>query len=152
MAMRTLIYVVILLPMLFGFSLPTLAAQENVTYINPRTAGESGGPFSGSVLAGNTLYISGTLGLDENGEVPTEVAVEAKNVLDNIQSQLQDAGMTMDDLVSVQVYCSDVAHYDIFNEVYRTYFSAEFPARAFVGSGILLFGARFEVLGIAVDH
>ena len=78
--------------------------------------------------------------------------MEAKNVLDNIQSQLQDAGMTMDDLVSVQVYCSDVAHYDIFNEVYRTYFSAEFPTRAFVGSGTLLFGARFEVLGIAVDH
>ena len=74
--MRTLIYVVILLSMLFGLSLPMLAAQENVTYINPRTVGEAGGPFSGSVLAGNTLYISGTLGLDENGEVPTEVAVD----------------------------------------------------------------------------
>ena len=40
--------------------------------------------------------------------------------------------------------------YDAFNSVYRTYFTTEFPARAFLGSGTLLFGARFEVMGIAV--
>ena len=56
----------------------------------------------------------------------------------------------MDDLVSVQVYASDVGDYDAFNSVYRTYFTREFPARAFLGSGTLLFGARFEVTGIAV--
>jgi enamine deaminase RidA (YjgF/YER057c/UK114 family) len=58
--------------------------------------------------------------------------------------------MTMDDLVSVQVFCSDVAHYAAFNAVYRTYFTREFPARAFLGAGTLLFEARFEVQGIAV--
>jgi enamine deaminase RidA (YjgF/YER057c/UK114 family) len=56
----------------------------------------------------------------------------------------------MDDLVFVQIFCSDVAHYDAFNAVYRTYFEREFPARAFIGSGDLLFGARFEVQAIAV--
>jgi 2-iminobutanoate/2-iminopropanoate deaminase len=56
----------------------------------------------------------------------------------------------MDDLVSVQVFCSDVANYDAFNAVYRTYFHGEYPARAFLGSGKLLFGARYEVMGIAV--
>ena len=137
---------------LLGLSSASLAAQEAVTYINPRTANENGAPFSGAVLAGNTLYISGTLGLDANGEVPTTPDAEVRNVLNNIRNQLQAAGMTMDDLVSVQVYCSDVAYYDTFNEVYRTYFSAEFPARAFLGSGTLLRGARFEVMGIAVDH
>ena len=137
---------------LLGLSSASLAAQEAVTYINPRTANENGAPFSGAVLAVNTLYISGTLGLDANGEVPTTPDAEVRNVLNNIRNQLQAAGMTMDDLVSVQVYCSDVAYYDTFNEVYRTYFSAEFPARAFLGSGTLLRGARFEVMGIAVDH
>jgi enamine deaminase RidA (YjgF/YER057c/UK114 family) len=58
--------------------------------------------------------------------------------------------MTMDDLVSVQVFCSDVSHYDAFNKVYRTFFKKELPARAFLGSGRLLFGARFEVQGVAV--
>ena len=151
-AMRTQLYFFTFVAVLLGLSSAKLAAQEEVTYINPRTVNESGGPFSGAVLAGNTLYISGTLGLDADGEVPAAVDVEARNVLNNIRGQLQDAGMTMDDLVLVQVYCSDVAFYDTFNEVYRTYFSAEFPARAFLGSGTLLREARFEVMGIAVDH
>jgi enamine deaminase RidA (YjgF/YER057c/UK114 family) len=60
--------------------------------------------------------------------------------------------MTMDDLVSVQVFCSDVTNFDAFNGVYRTYFHGNFPARAFVGSGKLLFGARYEVMGIAVKR
>ena len=60
--------------------------------------------------------------------------------------------MTMDDLVSVQVFCSDVSLYGTFNDVYKGYFTKGFPARAFLGSGPLLFGARFEVQGIAVKR
>ena len=150
--MRTPISFFTLFAVLLGLSSTKLTAQEEVTYINPRTVNESGGPFSGAVLAGNTLYISGTLGLDADGEVPSAVDTEARNALNNMQAQLQAAGMSMDDLVLVQVYCSDVDFYDTFNEVYRTYFSAEFPARAFLGSGTLLREARFEVMGIAVDR
>jgi 2-iminobutanoate/2-iminopropanoate deaminase len=84
--------------------------------------------------------------------VPATAEAEARNVLDNVKGTLADAGMTMDDLVSVQVFSSDVADYAAFNEVYRTYFEKEFPARAFVGAGPLLFGARFEVLGVAVKR
>ena len=150
--MRTPLSFFTLFAVLLGPSSTELTAQEEVTYINPRTVNESGGPFSGAVLAGNTLYISGTLGLDADGEVPSAVDTEARNALNNMQAQLQAAGMSMDDLVLVQVYCSDVDFYDTFNEVYRTYFSAEFPARAFLGSGTLLREARFEVMGIAVDR
>ena len=71
-------------------------------------------------------------------------------MLDDVKATLAAAGMSMDDLVTVQVFCSDVAHYDAFNRVYRTYFTKEFPARAFLGAGTLLFGARFEVQAIAV--
>jgi 2-iminobutanoate/2-iminopropanoate deaminase len=67
-----------------------------------------------------------------------------------LPSTFEAAGMTMDDLVSVQVHSSDVEDYAAFNEVYRTFFTETFPARAFLGAGTLLFGARFEVLGIAV--
>ena len=72
--------------------------------------------------------------------------------MDAMKKQLVDSGMTMDDLVSLQIYCSDVRHYDAFNAVYRTYFTREFPARAVLGSGALLFGARFELVGIAVKR
>ncbi len=130
-----------------------LSAQEIRRYTNPRSATDSTAlPFSGAVLVGNTLYLSGTIGLDENQQVPATPEAEARLVLNSMQNTLEAAGMTMDDLVSVQVFCSDVAHYAAFNAVYRTYFTREFPARAFVGVGTLLFDARFEVQGIAVKR
>ena len=130
-----------------------LSAQEIRRYINARSAADSTAlPFSGAVLVGNTLYLSGTIGLDENQQVPATPEAEARLVMNSMQSTLEAAGMTMDDLVSVQVFCSDVAHYAAFNAVYRTYFTTEFPARAFVGVGTLLFEARFEVQGIAVKR
>jgi reactive intermediate/imine deaminase len=101
-------------------------------------------------LAGNTLYLAGRIGLTENRQVPASAAEEARLVLNDVKATLQAAGMSMDDLVSVQVFCSDVSHFDAFNRVYRTYFTKEFPARAFLGAGTLLFGARFEVQAIAV--
>ncbi len=109
-------------------------------------------PFSGAVRAGGVLYLSGTLGVDANRRVPEDPEQEARLVMDGIRAKLELARMTMDDLVSVQVFCSDVSHYDVFNRVYRTYFTKEFPARAFIGSGKLLFDARFEVQGIAVKR
>jgi reactive intermediate/imine deaminase len=126
-------------------------AQETRRYIEPSSAADTTTlPFSGAVQVGNTLYLSGAIGLDANGEVPATAEEEARNVLTRVRGRLESAGMSMDDLVSVQVFCSDVGHYDAFNRVYRTFFSGEFPARAFLGSGTLLFGARFEVQGIAV--
>ena len=127
------------------------AAQETRRYINPSSVADSTGlPFSGAVLVGNTLYLSGAIGIDAEQQVPDTAEEEASNVLTSVRETLEAADMSMDDLVSVQVFCSDVAHYDAFNRVYRTFFTGEFPARAFLGSGTLLFGARFEVQGIAV--
>ena len=97
---------------------------------------------------GDLLFLSGTIGL-ENGQPPNDAEEEARLVMESVKSTIEAAGLTMDDLVSVQVFCSDVDLYDVFNKVYRTYFTGNFPARAFLGSGPLLFGARFEVQGIA---
>ena len=124
-------------------------AQDR-SYINSRNASDSNvPPFSGAVQTGDTLYISGMLGL-VNGQVPDSAAEEARVLRDSIKSTVEEAGMTMDDLVYVQIFCSDVADYDAFNSVYRTYFTQEYPARAFIGVGTLLFNARFEIQSIAV--
>ena len=110
-------------------------------------------PFSDGVLAGNTLYLAGRLGLDpKTGKIPENVESEVRIILDGMKGTLQAAGMSMEDLVSVQVYCPNVQLYDQFNAVYRSYFSKNFPARAFIGSGPLLRNARFEVVGIAVKR
>jgi reactive intermediate/imine deaminase len=128
-----------------------LVAQEARRYVDPRTVADTAaGPFSGGVLVGNTFYLAGRIGLTEDRRVPTSAAEEARLVLNDVKATLEAVGMSMDDLVSVQVFCSDVSHYDTFNRVYRTYFTKEFPARAFLGAGTLLFDARFEVQGIAV--
>ncbi|HLM82935.1 MAG TPA: RidA family protein [Terriglobales bacterium] len=108
-------------------------------------------PFSDGVLVGNTLYLSGRIGLDEsNKQLPGDIETEARNVMDGVRKVLQRAGMQMDDLVYVQVFCPDVSLWERFNTVYCSYFSNKMPARAFVGSGKLLFDAHFEVQGIAV--
>ncbi len=128
-------------------------AQTPRTYQGARTpADPSQPPFSQSVLVGNTLYLSGMLGLGPDRKVPEDPEVEARAVLDAVKAAVVQAGLTMDDLATMTIYCSDVKHYDVFNKVYRTYFTKEFPARAFIGSGTLLFGARFEVQGIAIKR
>ena len=107
-------------------------------------------PFSDAVQVGDTLYLAGRIGLDpKTRRLPADVEAEIKIVLDGMKATLAEAGMTMDNLVYVQVYCPDLTLYDKFNAVYRTYFGKEFPARAFVGSGPLLFGGHFEVQAIA---
>jgi 2-iminobutanoate/2-iminopropanoate deaminase len=107
-------------------------------------------PFSDAVWHGNALYISGHIGLDSKTARPPATATEeARLVMDGVKRTLEAAGLTMDDLLSVQIFCSDVTLFDAFNVVYRSYFKGEFPARAFLGSGKLLFDARFEVQAIA---
>ena len=123
--------------------------SEPRVYINPGLASGPGGPpFSGAVLADDVLYISGMLGLI-NGQVPDDPAAEARAMLDSIRETVEAAGLTMNDLVHVTVYASDLSDYDVFNQVYRSYFTDRFPARAFIGAGSLLFDARFEMQAIA---
>ena len=108
-------------------------------------------PFSDAVLAGNTLYISGKGGvIPGTRTVPEDPKEEARLLIEDFKATLARADMTMDDLVSVTIYCPDLSLYQDFNAVYRQYFKGDFPPRAFVGSGPLLFGLRFEMQGIAV--
>jgi enamine deaminase RidA (YjgF/YER057c/UK114 family) len=110
-------------------------------------------PFSDGVLVGDTLYISGRIGLDPaTGVAPASVEAELDLLLEGFQAVLREAGMNMDDLVWVQVYSPDVSLWQQFNAAYVKLFSREFPARAFLGSGPLLMNGRFEMLGIAVKE
>jgi 2-iminobutanoate/2-iminopropanoate deaminase len=127
------------------------ADRQYFTVAPPSGVAMPGGmtpPFSSSVLAGNTLYVSGTT--DGGAQVGGTPAEAAKRVMDNVKRSVEAGGMTMDDLVWVQIFCSDLSAYGAFNDVYRTYFKGPMPARAFIGAGSLLGGARFEVMGVAV--
>jgi 2-iminobutanoate/2-iminopropanoate deaminase len=109
-------------------------------------------PFSGAILAGNTLYMSGRIGLDpKTGKAPEQADDEIKLLLDHVKATLVLAGMSMDDLVYVQIACTDLSLYDKFNAAYRTYFTTkDLPAREFIGAATLLRGGHFELQAIAV--
>jgi|SRR5579864_705912 len=123
-------------------------ANKRQYVIRPGRTGDW--PFSDGVWAGSTFYLSGHLGIDRATNRPLEnVEDEARLMLDTFKATLAAAKLTMQDLVYVQIFCSDVSLFATFNVIYRTYFGKNFPARAFIGSGPLLFGARFEIQGIA---
>ena len=122
------------------------AADTTVTHFPAAPLPDgSPAPFSAAVKAGETLYVAGIT--DRGGATPTE---SAQRVMDNFKRSVEAGGLTMDELVSVQVFSSNLADYDAFNAVYRTYFKGPMPARAFLGVAHLLGNARFEVMGTAV--
>ena len=123
------------------------AARKYINLPHPIAA-----PFSDAVLVGDTLYLAGRLGFDASGKPPADPAAEAKLVLDGFKPALAEAGMTMDDIVSVQVFCTDLSLFDTWNGVYRGYFGKDVPARAFLGVASLLRGAHFEMQAIAVKR
>ena len=107
-------------------------------------------PFSDAVKVGDTLYVAGHIGLDpKTQKAPDNVEVEAHAALDSVERTLNTAGLRMDDLVSVTIYCTDLDLYDRFNAVYRGYFHGHYPARAFIGVSRLVRGAHFEIAGVA---
>jgi len=108
-------------------------------------------PYSNAVLVGDTLYLAGDIGIDPvTGAPPEEIADEVKLVMDRMKQRLEMVDMSMDDLVMVTVYCPDLSLYQEFNDIYRTYFTDHFPARAFIGSGPLLLNGHFELTAVAV--
>jgi len=104
------------------------------------------------VLVGDTLYLSGRIGIDPaTGMAPADPDQELRLLFEGFKAVLDQAGMTFDDLVWVQVFSPDVSLWDRFNTEYLKHFSKDrLPARAFLGSGPLLKGGRFEMMGTAV--
>lgn len=124
-----------------------------VTHLNSGKVLPTGLPFSEAVRVGNTVYLSGQLGnVPGPGPIklaPGGMAGEAKQVMDNIQTALQAHGLSMADVVKCTVMLADMSEWGAFNDVYKTYFSGNFPARSAFGSNGLAFNARVEVECIA---
>lgn len=107
-------------------------------------------PFNEIVQVGNTYYIAGRIGLDAKTNLPPpDAGDEIRLLLDGLRDLLGRRKLSMNDLVQVNIYTPDLSLYQTFNEIYVTYFDSRLPARAFLGSGPLLFGARFELTAIA---
>jgi 2-iminobutanoate/2-iminopropanoate deaminase len=138
--------------LLLTFSIAANAGDRRFI-VHPRADDRKGLPFSEGVLVGNTLYLAGHIGLDpKTGLAPADAEAEAHLVMDGIKKTVEEAGLSMDDVVSMQIFCTDLKLYDTFNAVYKTYFHGDFPARAFIGADKLLRNGHYEVLGIALKR
>jgi 2-iminobutanoate/2-iminopropanoate deaminase len=109
------------------------------------------GPYSQGVVAGNTVYVAGQGGFDPatgklmNGTFEEEVS----RTFENVKAILYAGGAAMSDVVKVNVYLADLNMFGRMNEIYKKYFLSDFPARATVGSALLL-GTQIEIDCVAV--
>jgi reactive intermediate/imine deaminase len=103
------------------------------------------GTYSQAVRCGNTVYLSGQIGLDPaTMEVVPGVGPQIQRVLENLQAVASAAGGGLGDIVKVTVYLTDMSHFARFNEIMANYFSEPYPARAAVGVASLPRGALVE--------
>jgi 2-iminobutanoate/2-iminopropanoate deaminase len=108
-------------------------------------------PFSEAVRVGDLLFLSGQIGIRPGSMqlVPGGMAAEARQTMENIRSVLTTHGYTMNDLVKCTVMLADMTDWPAFNDVYKSFFTAHFPARSALGVNGLALGARVEVECIA---
>jgi 2-iminobutanoate/2-iminopropanoate deaminase len=148
MLLRTLLAMVVVA----GLAAQAQAAGGDRAYVVPDGYDpNTSPPYSSGLIVGDTFYVSGTLGIDPaTGHPAAEPEAEARFVLEAVKNTLEKGGLTLDDLMSVTIYCTDISLYDKFNAVYRGYFHGHFPTRAFIGVSQLVRGAHFEIAAIAV--
>ncbi|MBI4855511.1 MAG: RidA family protein [Acetobacterium woodii] len=111
------------------------------------------GPYSHAYLAGETLYVSGQLGLiPETGELEQGVIEQAKRGLDNLNAILEYAGFTRKDIVKTTIFLADMSDFANVNGIYAEFFAdqAEYPARSCVEVAALPKAALFEIEAVAV--
>ncbi|MDO9693540.1 MAG: RidA family protein [Candidatus Latescibacteria bacterium] len=109
------------------------------------------GPYSQGIAAAGLVFTAGQIGLDPaTGKfVPGGVVEQARRALDNARAVVEAGGATLADVVKVTVFLTDMADFAAFNEVYREFFTADYPARSAVGVAALPVGALVEVEMIA---
>lgn len=108
-------------------------------------------PYSDSILVGNTLYIAGLQGTNSTGVLPSGgFAPQVRATLENFRRVVRAAGFRMRDVVSVNVYLTDMHDFGVMNKIYTTYFPDPKPARTTVQVGALSKGALIEIAGVAV--
>ena len=136
-----------------GFALGVYAQAKDHTRINvmPQLPGAPTPPYSNAVMAGDTLYLSGTVGNDPKTGVPPPVFADAvKQALANQTAALKAAGLTWADVVKVNVYVKDMTKYAEFNKIYMSTLPAPYPARTFIAVADLPANGQVEIEGIAV--
>lgn len=109
------------------------------------------GPYSQAVRVGQTVYLSGQIPLNpQTMELETDMRAQITRVFENLRAVARAAGGDLRDVVKLNVFLTDLAHFAVVNEVMQRYFSEPYPARAAIGVAALPKGAAVEMDAILV--
>ena len=108
------------------------------------------GPYSQAIICGQTIYVSGQLPINPaTSQMPDQAADQARQSLKNIEEILKAAGSSLDKVLRTGIFLTDLADFQAVNEVYASFFSGAYPARATVGVSALPRGAKVEIEAVA---
>ena len=120
--------------------------------ISTENAPQAIGPYSQAVKAGNLIFISGQIPLNpKTGDLVTKsIEDQARQVLDNVKSICEAAGQSLDDIVKISIFLTDLSNFAVVNDVMKEYFSEPYPARATVEVSGLPLGVNVEIEAIVL--
>lgn len=109
------------------------------------------GPYSQATKAGNTLYVSGQLGIiPGEGKLAEGFEAQTKQALENMKAILEEAGSSLEQVMIVDVFVTDMGKFADLNTIYSEYFSAHKPARAAIEVAGLPLGGLVEMKCVAL--
>lgn len=119
--------------------------------IETRNAPAPIGPYSQAVLANGFLYVSGQIAIDpaSNQLITGTLEEETRQVLQNVEAILQEAGFSFSDVIKTSIFLSDMSFFPKVNEIYGACFESDFPARETVAVAGLPKGVNVEISVIA---
>ncbi|MFV5549635.1 RidA family protein [Acinetobacter oleivorans] len=109
------------------------------------------GTYSQAILVGNTLYLSGQIGLDPYSmELVEGIEAQIRRVFDNLKAVCEAAGGSLADIAKLNIFLTDLSNFQLVNQIMGEYFAQPYPARAALGVASLPKGALVEMDGIVV--
>ena len=147
MRTRTVVAVALLVTVLACQQERAPNSRPEVEHLMSTATSEMGLPFSDAVRVDNMLYLSGQIG-NVPGTlqlVPGGIGEETRQTLENIRTILERHGSSLDHVVKCTVMIEDMSQWPAMNEVYRTFFTKQLPARSAVGADGLALGAAVEI-------
>ena len=145
--MKHIILAIFIIILVAGCLSPPTARE----IISSQNAPAAIGPYSQAVRVGDTLYLSGQLGLDPStGKFAGEgFEAQARQALENQKAVLETAGFSLKDVVQCQVFVTDMDNYPVFNTIYKEYFLENFPARAVLEVSRIPADGLIEIMMVA---
>ncbi|EHU1209444.1 TPA: RidA family protein [Acinetobacter nosocomialis] len=109
------------------------------------------GTYSQAILVGNTLYLSGQIGLDPYSmDLVDGIEAQIRRVFDNLKAVCEAAGGSLADIAKLNIFLTDLSNFQLVNQIMGEYFAQPYPARAALGVASLPKGALVEMDGIVI--